>query len=398
MEYNNSEMSDCFSNSEANIQEKKYKLSKDSFFSSYSKSIWRGYVESMRLLVAEKLYPLCPSTEYRDMPINEINKCIDKFHKKNPSFPETVGSIINNTSNVCETQETNRSARTRKANVNRVNINRVKRKRVVCNEIKSNEIDVVIEEGYDDKESQHSEIEKNSKRKSKTRKILNDASSAAKYHKLQSDNDYEDVETSGQECEAIETDNNVSLAEQCPTSKPQSNNDDEAVIEVSDQESEAKEAKDTSSTSKHPGHKFKANKPNEEVIEIPDQESEVKKAIKNTTSTTKSSGRKFKANQPNEEVIEVPNQESEAKKAIKNTTSTTKRPGRKPKVKQPNNHDDEGVFGQESETTHVLVVDLRHHDDEGVSGQESEAKEVVKNTTTTTKRSGRKPNEGKTIK
>ncbi|PKC53389.1 hypothetical protein RhiirA1_479401 [Rhizophagus irregularis] len=386
MEYNNSEMSDCFSNSEGssftekeatlkkitelkkkimkleNTSMKKEKTKKKSnqglpIFKkkniNYQKipSFLHIPKESMRLLVAEKLYPLCPSTEYRDMPINEINKCIDKFHKKNPSFPETVGSIINNTSNVCETQETNRSARTRKANVNRVNINRVKRKRVVCNEIKSNEIDVVIEEGYDDKESQHSEIEKNSKRKSKTRKILNDASSAAKYHKLQSDNDYEDVETSGQECEAIETDNNVSLAEQCPTSKPQSNNDDEAVIEVSDQESEAKEAKDTSSTSKHPGHKFKANKPNEEVIEIPDQESEVKKAIKNTTSTTKSSGRKFKANQPNEEVIEVPNQESEAKKAIKNTTSTTKRPGRKPKVKQPNNHDDEGVFGQESETT-----------------------------------------------
>ncbi|CAG8783211.1 2874_t:CDS:2, partial [Rhizophagus irregularis] len=46
--------------------------------------------ESMRLLVAEKLYPLCPTIEYRDMPINEINKCIDKFHKKNPSFLETV--------------------------------------------------------------------------------------------------------------------------------------------------------------------------------------------------------------------------------------------------------------------------------------------------------------------
>ncbi|UZO05567.1 uncharacterized protein OCT59_025912 [Rhizophagus irregularis] len=44
----------------------------------------------MRLLVAEKLYPLCPTIEYRDMPINEINKCIDKFHKKNPSFLETV--------------------------------------------------------------------------------------------------------------------------------------------------------------------------------------------------------------------------------------------------------------------------------------------------------------------
>ncbi|GBC31552.2 hypothetical protein GLOIN_2v1786286 [Rhizophagus irregularis DAOM 181602=DAOM 197198] len=56
--------------------------------------------ESMRLLVAEKLYPLYPTTEYRDMPINEINKCIDKFHKKNPSFPETVSdwaerSILN---------------------------------------------------------------------------------------------------------------------------------------------------------------------------------------------------------------------------------------------------------------------------------------------------------------
>ena len=32
----------------------------------------------MRLLVAEKLYSLCSTTEYRDMPINEINKCIDK--------------------------------------------------------------------------------------------------------------------------------------------------------------------------------------------------------------------------------------------------------------------------------------------------------------------------------
>jgi hypothetical protein len=57
---------------------------------------------------------------------------------------------------VCETQETNKNTKTRKANVNRVNINRVKRKRVVCNEIKSNEIDVVIEEDYDDEESQHS--------------------------------------------------------------------------------------------------------------------------------------------------------------------------------------------------------------------------------------------------
>ncbi|CAB4495386.1 hypothetical protein RhiirA5_502805 [Rhizophagus irregularis] len=32
----------------------------------------------MRLLVAEKLYPLFPTTEYRDIPLSEINKCIDK--------------------------------------------------------------------------------------------------------------------------------------------------------------------------------------------------------------------------------------------------------------------------------------------------------------------------------
>ena len=35
----------------------------------------------MRLLVAEKLYSLCSTTEYRDMPINEINKCINKINK-----------------------------------------------------------------------------------------------------------------------------------------------------------------------------------------------------------------------------------------------------------------------------------------------------------------------------
>ena len=35
----------------------------------------------MRLLVAEKLYHLCSTTEYRDMPIIEINKCIDKVNK-----------------------------------------------------------------------------------------------------------------------------------------------------------------------------------------------------------------------------------------------------------------------------------------------------------------------------
>jgi hypothetical protein len=64
----------------------------------------------MRLLVAEKLYPLCPTTEYHDMPLSEINKCIDRVNnwhefisliffnlmfifylfnfEKNPSFPE----------------------------------------------------------------------------------------------------------------------------------------------------------------------------------------------------------------------------------------------------------------------------------------------------------------------
>ncbi|RGB36607.1 hypothetical protein C1646_813939 [Rhizophagus diaphanus] len=303
----------------------------------------------MRLSVAEKLYPLCPTTEYCDMPINEINKCIDKFHKKNPSFPETVGdwaehemicrrvnyrrSIINNTSNVCETQETNKSAKTHKANVNRVNINRVKRKRVVCNEIKSNKVDVVIKEGYDDNESQHSEIEKHSKRKSKTRKIFNDASSAAKYHKLQSDNNYEDVETSGQECKAIETDNYVSLAEKCPTRKTQLDNDDEADIEVSDQESEAKEA------------------------------------IKNTTSTTKPSGRKFKANQPNEEVIEVPDQESEAKGHS----------GRRPKAKQPNN-DDEGRPGRRPKPK-------QSNNDNTTTGQKRKAKESIKDSPSAIRRS-----------
>ncbi|CAB4491115.1 unnamed protein product [Rhizophagus irregularis] len=321
------------------------------------KSIWRGYV----------------------------------FHKKNPSFPETVGdwaeremirrhvnyrrSIINNTSNVCETQETNKSART------------------------------FIEEGYNDKESQHSEIEKHSKRKSKTRKILNDASSAAKHHKLQSDNDYEDVETSGQECEAIENDNNVSSAEKCPTSKSQSDNDGETVIEISDQESEAKEAiKNTTSTTKRPGHKFKANQPNEEVIKVPDQESEAKKAIKNTTSTTKRPGRRPKAKQPNNHDDGVSGQESEAKEVVNNTTLTTKRPGRRPKAKQPNNHDD-GVSGQESEAKEVVnnttlttkrpgrrpkAKQSNNHDD-GVSGQESEVKEVVNNTTSTTKRPGLRP-------
>ncbi|CAB4475644.1 unnamed protein product [Rhizophagus irregularis] len=38
-------------------------------------------MEFMRLLVAEKLYPLCPTTEYHDMPLSEINKCIDRTLK-----------------------------------------------------------------------------------------------------------------------------------------------------------------------------------------------------------------------------------------------------------------------------------------------------------------------------
>ncbi|POG75919.1 hypothetical protein GLOIN_2v1769530 [Rhizophagus irregularis DAOM 181602=DAOM 197198] len=37
-------------------------------------------MEFMRLLVAEKLYPLCPTTEYHDMPLSEINKCIDRVN------------------------------------------------------------------------------------------------------------------------------------------------------------------------------------------------------------------------------------------------------------------------------------------------------------------------------
>ncbi|CAG8829368.1 10770_t:CDS:2, partial [Racocetra persica] len=34
--------------------------------------------KSMRLIVAEGLYYLCSTTEYHDMPLIEINKCIDK--------------------------------------------------------------------------------------------------------------------------------------------------------------------------------------------------------------------------------------------------------------------------------------------------------------------------------
>ncbi|CAG8560947.1 88_t:CDS:2 [Cetraspora pellucida] len=46
--------------------------------------------ESMRLIVAERLYHLCSTTEYHDMPLVEINKYIDKFRRKNPSFLATV--------------------------------------------------------------------------------------------------------------------------------------------------------------------------------------------------------------------------------------------------------------------------------------------------------------------
>ncbi|CAG8671801.1 10005_t:CDS:2, partial [Gigaspora rosea] len=34
--------------------------------------------EFMRLLVAKRLYYLCSTVEYHDMPFIEINKCIDK--------------------------------------------------------------------------------------------------------------------------------------------------------------------------------------------------------------------------------------------------------------------------------------------------------------------------------
>ncbi|CAG8758590.1 6614_t:CDS:2, partial [Racocetra fulgida] len=43
--------------------------------------------ESMRLIVAERLYRLCSTTEYRDMPLTEINKCIDKI-------PETQDTTV----------------------------------------------------------------------------------------------------------------------------------------------------------------------------------------------------------------------------------------------------------------------------------------------------------------
>ncbi|CAB4478563.1 unnamed protein product [Rhizophagus irregularis] len=106
MEYNNSEMSDCSSNSDGGKDKEKIEqklVDKESFAiinktkgssnQSYlkDKSFNNKYnsksqptlseeddtefssdepkQESMRLLVAEKLYPLYPTTEYYDMPI-----------------------------------------------------------------------------------------------------------------------------------------------------------------------------------------------------------------------------------------------------------------------------------------------------------------------------------------
>jgi NADPH-dependent 7-cyano-7-deazaguanine reductase QueF len=48
----------------------------------------------MRLLVAEKLYPLCPTTEYRDMPLIEINKCIDKVNNIKSYFLTSFNLIF----------------------------------------------------------------------------------------------------------------------------------------------------------------------------------------------------------------------------------------------------------------------------------------------------------------
>ncbi|RGB22802.1 hypothetical protein C1646_775506 [Rhizophagus diaphanus] len=49
----------------------------------------------MRLIVAEKLYHLCSTIEYCDMPIIEINKCIDKFCKKIWAEREMIRQHIN---------------------------------------------------------------------------------------------------------------------------------------------------------------------------------------------------------------------------------------------------------------------------------------------------------------
>ncbi|CAB4429133.1 unnamed protein product [Rhizophagus irregularis] len=98
-------------------------------------------------------------------------------------------------------------------------------------------------------------MKKHSKPKSKIKKILNDTFLAAKYHKFQLNN----VETSGQKCEAIEIDNNISLVEKY------------SII---------KEVKNTSSILKYSDCKFKANQLNEEIIEVSNQEFEAKEAIK----------------------------------------------------------------------------------------------------------------------
>ncbi|CAB4433492.1 unnamed protein product [Rhizophagus irregularis] len=81
-------------------------------------------MESMRLLVAEKLYPLCPTTEYHDMPLSEINKCIDKFRKKS-IFSRTVSDWEERSTLSDKTQKTLKS---RKPNGNS---KRFKKRKVV---------------------------------------------------------------------------------------------------------------------------------------------------------------------------------------------------------------------------------------------------------------------------
>ncbi|CAG8672554.1 5903_t:CDS:10, partial [Racocetra fulgida] len=89
--------------------------------------------KSMRLIVAEKLYHLCSTTEYRDMPLIEINKCIDKMIRRHVNYKrklnlshyystvyQTCSTL--NISGMLETQETivstNKRIKSRKPNGN----------------------------------------------------------------------------------------------------------------------------------------------------------------------------------------------------------------------------------------------------------------------------------------
>ncbi|PKC52876.1 hypothetical protein RhiirA1_543369 [Rhizophagus irregularis] len=73
----------------------------------------------MRLLVAEKLYPLCPTTEYHDMPLSEINKCIDRVN----NWHEFIRSTLSD--------KTQKTLKSRKPNGNS---KRFKRKVVESND------------------------------------------------------------------------------------------------------------------------------------------------------------------------------------------------------------------------------------------------------------------------